>query len=136
MKLFLVLVLLKLCNCEFQLPDKIFDAKDVMEAEGNRKSLENLMKIAGIHGEKRVEGKKCENESAGNFLIIFYSFLYLGRVTGGELAYIGQFPYQALVFMQDFGGAYVCGGSLITYRTVLTVRNQCNRLDSVQEGWC
>nr|AGM32842.1 trypsin-like serine protease [Coptotermes formosanus] len=39
------------------------------------------------------------------------------RITGGNAAERGQFPWQALVIIDD---TYICGGSLIDNRTVVT----------------
>ena len=57
MKLFLVFALLNFCNCEISLPDGISEAKDALEAEGNRKSFEHFKKIAEDGEEKKIEGK-------------------------------------------------------------------------------
>ena len=45
-----------------------------------------------------------------------------GRVTGGQLANLGQFPYQTLIFMlEQSGRTFLCGGSLLTSTAILTV---------------
>lgn len=43
-----------------------------------------------------------------------------GRITNGELAHRGQFPYQVGLLMHLPKGTAWCGGSLISNRYVLT----------------
>ncbi|CAO1432879.1 unnamed protein product [Diamesa tonsa] len=43
------------------------------------------------------------------------------RITGGQAATLGQFPYQALLLLKDgAGNSYVCGGSIISHNWILT----------------
>ena len=42
------------------------------------------------------------------------------RITGGQLATLGQFPYQAGLMLYVQGGAAWCGGSIISDRYVVT----------------
>lgn len=45
-----------------------------------------------------------------------------GRIINGNVAELGQFPYQTLQYMTPDGNAwYTCGGSLIKRNWVLTV---------------
>jgi Trypsin len=44
------------------------------------------------------------------------------RIAGGEMATLGQFPYQTLLYNYDSSGdQYICGGAIITHRWILTV---------------
>ncbi|KAL7011973.1 hypothetical protein ACKWTF_014540 [Chironomus riparius] len=44
-----------------------------------------------------------------------------GRIAGGELAYLGQFPYYAFLYNVDsYGDTYVCGASIISHNWLLT----------------
>ncbi|XP_013117009.2 serine protease 1 [Stomoxys calcitrans] len=43
-----------------------------------------------------------------------------GRITNGQQAYSGQFPYQVGLSLQTTGGSFWCGGSLIGNAWVLT----------------
>lgn len=55
-----------------------------------------------------------------NFIITLLNFI--GRVVGGNEAVLGQFPYHALLSLIDKNNKrFTCGGSLITYKTILTV---------------
>lgn len=45
-----------------------------------------------------------------------------GRIAGGVLARLGQFPHQALLLTRDkLGDDYVCGGAIISHNYILTV---------------
>lgn len=45
-----------------------------------------------------------------------------GRILNGIPATLGQFPYQALLYMNNpTTGWYICGGSFIKYNFVITV---------------
>lgn len=49
-----------------------------------------------------------------------------GRIWGGDVAAVGQFPYQVSLEVEQIGQfAHVCGGSIITDRFVLTAA-YCN----------
>lgn len=43
-----------------------------------------------------------------------------GRITGGNEAARGQFPYQAAMFVTASGGTYFCGGTILDTKTILT----------------
>ena len=43
-----------------------------------------------------------------------------GRITNGNLAKAGQFPYQAGLMLYVQGGAAWCGGSVISDRWIVT----------------
>lgn len=43
-----------------------------------------------------------------------------GRITRGTPATLGQFPHQVYMYLLDDLGAYICGGSIIHQRWVLT----------------
>lgn len=48
-------------------------------------------------------------------------YLRGSRITGGQAATLGQFPYQALLMLRDSSGYYyVCGGSIISHNWILT----------------
>lgn len=48
-------------------------------------------------------------------------YLRGSRITGGQAATLGQFPYQALLLLKDASGnSYVCGGSIISHNWILT----------------
>ena len=48
-------------------------------------------------------------------------YLRGSRITGGQPATLGQFPYQALLLLKDSSGNYyVCGGSIILHNWILT----------------
>ncbi|CAO1432960.1 unnamed protein product [Diamesa serratosioi] len=48
-------------------------------------------------------------------------YLRGSRITGGQAAVLGQFPYQALLLLKDSSGnSYVCGGSIISHNWILT----------------
>lgn len=44
-----------------------------------------------------------------------------GKIVRGNTAVLGQFPYQALLFMYDQDGWYKCGGSFVKFNWVLSV---------------
>lgn len=46
------------------------------------------------------------------------------RIIGGNLAFAGQFPWQAAIYKHTSEGRYFCGGSLISREWVLTAA-QC-----------
>ena len=53
--------------------------------------------------------------------LISNKFLRGSRITGGQAAKLGQFPYQALLMLRDSSGnSYVCGGSIISHNWILT----------------
>lgn len=43
-----------------------------------------------------------------------------GRIVGGELAYLGQFPYQAGISFHRGADYMWCGGSILSPRWILT----------------
>jgi secreted trypsin-like serine protease len=44
-----------------------------------------------------------------------------GRIAGGELASLGQFPHLVLLYNYDrFGDTYICGSSIISHNWLLT----------------
>lgn len=43
------------------------------------------------------------------------------RITGGQTATLGQFPYHVFIVKKELGYSYYCSGSLIKYNWVLTV---------------
>lgn len=43
-----------------------------------------------------------------------------GRIVGGELAYLGQFPYQAGISFHRGSDYSWCGGSILSKRWILT----------------
>lgn len=45
-----------------------------------------------------------------------------GRIIGGDVAVAGQFPYAVGLHMRQRLTVFVCGGSLIKFNWVLTVR--------------
>lgn len=43
------------------------------------------------------------------------------RIVGGELATLGQFPYQvAIYFLDNENKTFICGGSIINQEWILT----------------
>lgn len=114
----LVLFFLSLCNGRFQVPKNV---KDAIQAEGNRAGVLKLKKMP--EGPPVFGSNFMWSLIEKNVLLInFWNFKNVGRVAGGEPAELGQFPYQALVYMKDETQYHTCGGSLITYKTVLTVK--------------
>lgn len=60
----------------------------------------------------------------GEILTKFRSQNYRGRIAGGNLAYLGQFPYHSLLYNVDiFGDTYICGAGIISHNWLLTVLN-------------
>lgn len=43
-----------------------------------------------------------------------------GRIVGGEIAAVGQFPYQCALLSAMEGGSGLCGGSILNANTILT----------------
>jgi secreted trypsin-like serine protease len=43
------------------------------------------------------------------------------RIYGGEFAKLGQYPYFTLLYINVEGGTYICGGSVIDKKFILTV---------------
>lgn len=98
---FLIFTFFNLAFCDYELPEEFHGAKDALEARRFDLTLENFEEHR--NGEP---GKKPGRE---------------GRVSGGVKANEGQFPYQAVLYMRDDEGTYVCGGSLIRRQWILTV---------------
>lgn len=46
------------------------------------------------------------------------------RITGGQEAYAGQFPWAAAIYLTTNNGNYFCGGALLSNLYVLTA-GQC-----------
>lgn len=44
-----------------------------------------------------------------------------GKIVNGDRAVLGQFPHHALIYSQDLQYNYICGGSLIRIKWILTV---------------
>jgi V8-like Glu-specific endopeptidase len=84
-----------------EVPDDFHNAKDAIESKYYDEAMEYF-----------IENRVGEAEEVGR---------KRGRVAGGERARIGQFPHQAVFYMRDSEGAYVCGGTLIRHKWVLTV---------------
>lgn len=61
-------------------------------------------------------------KNAGLKRLLFPESEFEGKIVGGEVAELGQFPHQTLQYMTADGNAwYTCGGSLIRRNWVLTV---------------
>lgn len=57
LKLILILFILRISNCEISFPEYALNAKDAIEAEGNRKARENLMKNVEFSESSGVVGR-------------------------------------------------------------------------------
>jgi hypothetical protein len=63
----------------------------------------------------------CDHELPHNWKSVKYPLKHLSnstirneRITGGEIAYLGQFSWHVLVFMSQLQYLYICGASLIS----------------------
>ncbi|CAO1432824.1 unnamed protein product [Diamesa tonsa] len=67
-----------------------------------------------------VTQAQTENESTGAGSVFDISNISR-RVVNGQSAYLGQFPYQALLFTSDsLNQSYLCGGSIISQNWIIT----------------
>lgn len=69
-----------------------------------------------------------------------------GRIVGGPIAYKGQFPWQLGLHSRVSGVTYFCGGSLVTFSTVITAAHcivgateifivaGAHRINDIEEG--
>lgn len=74
-----------------------------------------------------IEAKFLRNPYKYPLLARFYTGANIGifserqgRITGGQEATPGQFPYQAAMFVTASGGTYFCGGTILDANTVMT----------------
>jgi hypothetical protein len=94
--IFIFLTIFALCNClEF-----IKDAKPAFENPRVGKNVKKLSPKVILNEKKPVRQSK---------------------IVRGNAAVLGQFPYQALLFMYDQEGWYKCGGSFVKFNWVLSV---------------
>lgn len=99
MRYFVILIAIKLVYSELrQLP--IYEgARDAIEAP----KYQEILKRMFPNDEKKIQSRN-------------------GRIVNGNIAELGQFPYQTLQYMTADGNLwYTCGGSLIRRDWVLTV---------------
>ncbi|CAO1428768.1 unnamed protein product [Diamesa hyperborea] len=74
---------------------------------------------------------QSENESTGAGSLFDISNISR-RVVNGQSAYMGQFPYQALLNLTDpLNQSYVCGGSIISQNWIITAAHCLEEIVSV-----
>jgi Trypsin len=98
---FYLLLIFSLGSCEFLLDEKFKDAKPAWE---NPRISNFMQKIVPATFES------------------FDGIVRGGKIIGGTPANFQQFPHQALLFMSQGQGWYLCGGSFVRYNWILTVR--------------
>lgn len=99
-----ILVILMLCvavNCKVQLPEVFRTAKDISERPETKTRLEaNFPPILA----------QSDASDKSPFIV------------GGRRANMGEIPHQVVLIIVEGPYAYICGGSLINSKWVLTVK--------------
>lgn len=103
--IFTILISISLAVGDFNISDDFKYARDAIYAKHNRNALDDLYKQLNISSDD--DSARIDR-----------------RIVGGEVATLGQFPYQTLIYMyDDETNSYLCGGVLVRLNFVLTVSN-------------